>query len=145
MACMHKTTFRIYHNDQNFVPEEYIEIDELIAPTIQVLNQKGYTTKFCCSGHPLGNCLWRTNDGYRETSGPIVDCYIAFAEGISLPSVPPGFQAEESVNRSMSVVLRKEYRVTNAFEAQFFTKARQILDTMEQLYQWALELPDLKK
>lgn len=28
------------------------EVDELIAPVIQVLNRKGYRTIYCCSGHP---------------------------------------------------------------------------------------------
>ena len=28
-----------------------IEVDEVILPTIRVLNQKGYITLFCCSGH----------------------------------------------------------------------------------------------
>lgn len=27
------------------------EIDDLILPTVMMLNQKGYCTKFCCSGH----------------------------------------------------------------------------------------------
>lgn len=28
-----------------------IEVDDLMLPTIMLLNQKGYYTKFCCSGH----------------------------------------------------------------------------------------------
>ena len=38
----------------------YFECDELIAPTIALLNKKGYTTKNCCSGHPyedIGNMI----------------------------------------------------------------------------------------
>ena len=27
------------------------EVDELLLPTIKILNEKGYSTKFCCSGH----------------------------------------------------------------------------------------------
>ena len=29
-----------------------IKVDPLIANAIKTLNEKGYTTKFCCSGHP---------------------------------------------------------------------------------------------
>ena len=28
-----------------------IEVDELMLPTIMLLNQKGYCTEYCCSGH----------------------------------------------------------------------------------------------
>ncbi|EGQ3701145.1 hypothetical protein I0641_000142 [Staphylococcus pseudintermedius] len=33
-------------------------LDFLIAPTIHILNSKGYKTKFSCSGH-LKNKQWR--------------------------------------------------------------------------------------
>lgn len=29
----------------------HVELDDLIAPTIQLLNQKNYITSACCSGH----------------------------------------------------------------------------------------------
>jgi hypothetical protein len=31
------------------------ECDDLIAPVISLLNQKGYKTNFCCAGHPYPN------------------------------------------------------------------------------------------
>lgn len=54
MAYMHKKTFDIYaevHDIQN--PDDYFVVDDLIALPIQILNRKGYTTKFCCVGHPF--------------------------------------------------------------------------------------------
>lgn len=30
---------------------DIVEIDELMVPTILELNEKGYKTRFCCSGH----------------------------------------------------------------------------------------------
>ncbi len=139
---MNRTTFEIYHNDQHLLPEGYADIDELIAPTIQVLNQKGYTTRFCCSGHPFDNWLMRENGEYRETADPS-ESYIAFAEGITLPSLPPDFVAEQW-NGNLHLVIRKCYYIDNAFDAQFFEKAKKILKTMEQLYRWALDLPDFE-
>ncbi len=139
MACMHKTTFKIYHNDQNLLPDGYVDIDELIAPTIQVLNQKGYITRFCCSGHPFNNWLMRESGEYRETADPL-ESYIAFAEGITLPSLPPDFVAEQRFG-NLHLVIRKCYYIDNDFDSQFFEKAKKILATMEQLYQWALDLP----
>ena len=147
MAIMHKKTFKIYHNDQNIIPEDYVEIDELIAPVIQVLNQKGYTTKFCCSGHPLDDCLFRdsgADKGYYETGIPL-ESYIAFEEGITLPSMPPDFNAEQNTYCSISrLTIRKIYYIDNAFDNQFYEKSRKILETMKQLYQWALDLPDFE-
>ena len=53
--------------------EAPIEIDEMIAQTIILLNEKGYLTKACCSGHLNGH-----------------DGYIAFWKGMSpdLEKVP---------------------------------------------------------
>lgn len=31
--------------------KDYIEVDDMIAPVIKLLNEKGYTTTFSCSGH----------------------------------------------------------------------------------------------
>ena len=53
MALIDTRTFSIYA--QVSVPEvesRSFECDELIAPVIELLNKKGYKTKFCCAGHP---------------------------------------------------------------------------------------------
>ncbi len=143
MGCMHRTTFEIYHNDQNILPDGYADIDELIAPTIQVLNQKGYTTRFCCSGHPCDKWLMEEDEeDFRETAVPL-NSYIAFAEGVTLPSLPPDFIAEQSID-NLRLEIRKWYKIDNASDNQFFEKAKKILETMEQLYQWALDLPDFE-
>ena len=147
MAVMHCKTFEIYHNDQLIVPEDYIDVDELIAPTIQILNQKGYTTRFCCSGHPLtGHWLWRdagAEEGYRKAGAPLMS-YIAFEEGITLPSLPPGFVERPRYGGNPRLVIEKDHPITSAAENQFFAKAQRILETMKELYEWALELPDFE-
>lgn len=48
--------YEIYNADLEFCPKvncygRVVEIDELMLPTIMLLNQKGYITDFCCSGH----------------------------------------------------------------------------------------------
>ena len=32
--------------------KKYVDIDEKIVNAIKILNEKGYTTRYCCSGHP---------------------------------------------------------------------------------------------
>lgn len=147
MAVMHIETFELYHNDQNIVPDGYVEIDELIAPTIQVLNQKGYNTRFCCSGHPLDDTLVidsSTEKGYFK-GGFLLESYIAFEEGVSLPFLPPDFVASQNTYASRTrLVIKKVYEINNAFDNQFFEKSRKIFETMKQLYQWALDLPEFE-
>lgn len=54
MAYINKNDFHIvnYVSDR-ILKCDYFECDDLIAPAISLLNQKGYKTNFCCSGHPF--------------------------------------------------------------------------------------------
>lgn len=52
MVYIHEKTLDGFHDVGCDESRGYFfECDELIAPTIQLLNYKGYKTKFCCSGH----------------------------------------------------------------------------------------------
>lgn len=145
MAVMHETTFELYHNDQTICPDGYAEIDELIAPAIQVLNQKGYATRFCCSGHPTNDWLMidgETEAGYDKANVPI-NAYILFRERITLPSLPPGFETE-NYPWDTGTTIRKYYHAENAEDDGYFAMAKQILEAMEELYRWALALPEFE-
>ena len=139
MACMHKETFDICHNDQHIVPDGYFEIDEAIAPAIQVLNRKGYLTKMCCAGHSLVDWLvWDGNGHWGVKVAPY--SYITFKEGIFLPDLPPGFVGEDDGDDSRTnLTITKRYR---NFDKDIFGRSRDILETMERLYKWALGLPE---
>lgn len=65
---------------------EIVEIDDFILPTIILLNQKGYKTLHCCSGHSNEN---------------VSNCYIKFDESIQLPSIPKGFRKSNNTIRKM--------------------------------------------
>ena len=123
--------FEVYSNeykydrrDYNFCPKlgcdgEVVEIDELMIPVIKTLNEKGYCTEYCCSGH--------YGDGYTNT-------YIKFSEWVELPEeLPDGFVYEERGN-----VIRKNY-VDNLHPNE---KYIEILNTTKDLIEWADNLPD---
>jgi len=135
---MHKETFEIYTSDQCTTPDNYVLIDDLIAPVIQIINRKGYITDWCCSGHPLAKEFIIDGEWgkYQEINSHLKSSYISFKEGISLPMLPPEFAADSNFGK---LIIRKWFEVND----DFYKISRSILETMEQLYKWALELPDL--
>ena len=139
---MHKETFDIeivltdcvdcadYTNENKGA---YIQIDELIALPVQILNRKGYITEICCAGHlsgsdTLANGIFKL-DGDTSRFGAST---IRFKEGISLPSIPLGFVSVDNG-------FYKAYDNNNVYEL-----LREQLEAMEQLYKWALDLPEFK-
>ena len=121
---VYSNEYRYDRRDYNFCPKlgcdgEVVEIDELMIPVIKTLNEKGYCTEYCCSGH--------YGDGYTNT-------YIKFSEWVELPKeLPDGFVYEERGN-----VIRKNY-VDNLHPNQ---KYIEILNTTKDLIEWADNLPD---
>lgn len=95
---------------------EVVEIDELLLPIIVKLNQKGYYTRYCCSGHYYDNCP---------------NCYIMFDEDVLLPNVPKGFILEEDNT------IRRTYK--NSGENIFL----ETLNTIKVLLKWANGLPNV--
>jgi hypothetical protein len=157
---MHKETFEITQVLGKFIsnPQNYVEIDDLIALHIQILNRKGYVTIGCCSGHQFDRIVdpdstyekeMRALNPQHTTEEPIVTgrirpagTNIIFAEGITPPLSPPlGFVIEK---RNDNWSIRTEEPVpaldtTGTFEALY-----EIFEAVERLYAWTLNLPDFK-
>jgi hypothetical protein len=60
MAYLCMGCYEVYDRDLGRCPKrdcdaQVVEIDELMLPTIKILNEKGYITDFCCSGHIYDN------------------------------------------------------------------------------------------
>ena len=78
MAYMHSQTFDIIYNSNiDGYLDDYFEIDDYIAKPVQILNLKGYKTRFCCSGHPYDTVNELTKSrrkapcfSYGDTSRP---------------------------------------------------------------------------
>lgn len=60
MAYLCMGCYEVYDRDLGRCPKSscdcrVVEVDELMVPAIILLNQKGYMTEFCCSGHVYDN------------------------------------------------------------------------------------------
>ena len=160
MAYINKQTFDIIRDsNDDSVLEEYFECDDAIAMTISELNLKGYTTKFCCAGHPFPDYSYSDvythgllkdpysvapgteRAEYNEETGVLrVYCrqllatgiYIMFAENVFISEVPKGFTYDPIFN-----VLRRKVRAKGPVSFQ-----RTCLEWNIKLLDWACSLPE---
>ena len=105
----------------------FADIDETLIPAIVTLNQKGYTTRFCCAGH-----FW----------SPLPNCYIAFDKEIILPFLPDGYEVDIDYDTEESdiIVIRHEFTEKSVADTAFA-----INDNARLLLQWAEALPERKE
>lgn len=114
---------RIYVCPKNNCQGDVVELDELIAPTIILLNQKGYTTKYCCSGH------W-----YENPNG-----YIFFEDWVDKFDVlPEGFEYDppHTYAGEFSTFRNKHNEEDGVSEYDF------VIESNKSLLKWAEALPD---
>lgn len=140
-------TFEIYFEVEDAVtPDDYFFVDDLIALPIQVLNRKGYTTVFCCAGHPFARSfqdevvLYSDPIEYRREYYEMnYESYIMFHESvISLPEMPRGFyQQVNAVNDCLEI--RKHYDYDGM---DVYGMMHVVVESMKQLYEWTLNIPE---
>ena len=155
MSYIHKTSFDIIQGTNiDDELENYFEVDEPIALTIQVLNRKGYITEFCCCGHAFGdsgeafadpetpNCehiivgtyaTEKLPDGSHRIlfhNRPEHSAYIAFAKDSALPPAPANWYYHENS-------LQCDY----PGDIDEFAFWETMLRSMRALYIWACHLP----
>jgi hypothetical protein len=105
--------------------QDVVDLDECMIPIIKVLNEKGYYTRFCCSGHSWANIP--TSDFYADT-------HIVFDEPVTrkdLHNLPAGFVMKAGVG-NVGVTIRKEYHIADTMELHIA-----ILKTAIDLTKWA--------
>ena len=102
-------------------------IDENMIVPIMILNQKGYSTMWSCSGH-----VYELGEAY------VPDGYIAFRDKKCFPdSVPEGWYEDIG---AFGYCIRYRNRADTPVHVQ-----HSILYHMATLLDWANDLPDLKK
>lgn len=121
----------IYNNN-------FVEIDENILNVIIALNKKGYATKFCCEGHI------DYDDSGIETG--ITAPYIAFEDGIHLPSIPEDWELDittELMNDDYKLIngnWESIYAMEAAYATDFYSAK---FNALINLYDWVKDLPDI--
>ena len=110
--------------------QHVVDLDECLIPAIKELNEKGYPTQNCCSGH-----FW---DGSPGSIFP-ADTYIQFYDAVEakdFPNLPDGFTLEKD-RIQRSVTIRKGYKIPDAKERHIA-----ILRSAIDLTVWAMNLPE---
>lgn len=102
---------------------EVVEIDELYLPVIRLLNEKGYMTKYCCSGH-----------AYER----IPDTYIVFHELVKeLPNLPEGAEMDNDGKIKLYYNYPEDISEIELYHL--------ILQNAQKVLKWVMELPERPK
>jgi len=115
---------------------QLFECDELLAPTISLLNKKGYKTLYCCSGHIKPSDVLVYNHVYSKYQKNLnIDCYIAFEKPVKLSNVPDGYNIEKSEDSDF-ITIRKEFDCNKHSHTLLY----EIIDNAKILYEWSKKL-----
>jgi len=152
---MHKKTFALSYggcgtlttskNGKEYtydIRNDFIEVDELIAIPVQMLNRKGYTTACCCAGHAPGH-LFPIPEIKNEAITVIeyswdpwcTTTYITFDKEYDFPFLPEGFTKQKNK-------IFKEYQKIEDAEWQTMLA---IMESAQTLHNWAEALPAIKQ
>jgi len=121
-----------YNRDLDYCPKkscdgEVVEIDDDLVPIIVQLNEKGYITEYCCSGH--------AGSEFVDPS-----TYIMFVPQIKkelFTNLPAGFKLENATEDD-PVVIRAKYKASTVLRAH-----AKVARGIARLAYWVDKLPPL--
>lgn len=119
-------------------------IDEDIKPVIDKLNEKGYITKYSCSGHPSARFK---KDVYKDgvLNGKLYStARIVFAETYVFDSIPNGWVERILDNEKSAIYVKApDFKIINGLPEKQFENWKSRY--MNSLRKWVDELPEAKK
>jgi len=163
MAYMNKETFEIVEKSLQ-INENCLIIDDAIVPAIQILNRKGYFTNECCAGHPFKGAEYKKRRCYVVFEKGVLlpflpDGFIAEREYITINGIKMRIDNYNKNDQYKIGVKKLEKMLVEKPELQkeistiiwchwksdieFYAFLRENIEALEQLYKWALALPDL--
>ena len=130
MAYMCLGCYEIYDRDLGHCPKSICncmvaEIDELMIPTIKLLNLKGYITEFCCSGHPY-------DDGC--TSYVLLDNIMTSILGEELIE-----EIKRTLPASWKIEIDEQNRIHFSHEIRMDENCKNVIETYEDILKANLE------
>lgn len=140
------TTIKFIDEDFNesFDEEEFTEaakIDDDIKDVIKTLNDKGYKTKYSCSGHPSARLK---SDGKRDgikNKKLYSTARVVFSKAYDFPSIPEGWEEKMFDNGATGIYVKgPTFRIINGLPTDQFYKWKQ--KYMDHLRKWAEDLPE---
>ena len=103
-----------------------IEVDDMIAPAVKILNEKGYFTTGSCSGH--------MEEAFSEF-------YIEFMNGVTLETVPKGCTVVKVTDEDGAEFIRMSKKFTSIGVKDAY---QDIMANAFLLYRWADDLEELE-
>lgn len=155
-----------YINKETFeIVDNVFEVDEDIAQTISILNKKGYSTKYCCSGHAKNPRLYelynvKNSDDFEfKDLGYIVNqeksnydiimpsiytsVYIMFDSNYNFDSLPEDFNKVDNDNIDDYVISKEICYYKDGKRKDCNVIDKEIKDANDRLFEWAKNLPKI--
>lgn len=129
-----------FEEDVDWTMESTKEIDEDIKDIIKTLNDKGYITKYSCSGHPSARFK---RDRFRDgvlNKRLYSTARIVFAKDYDLPSIPKGWEMKVLDEDKVGIYVKPPtFKIMDGLPKEAFYKWKK--KYMNALEKWVSDLP----